>query len=110
MTKDRSVEEPCAGNLASTVLKTSGESDLLAEFDQILRRAVLHRKNSLFYRSSRGAETGDVLCSLIETCSRNKVNAFHYLVAILSHTREMRACPSAWLPWNYLEQLTSRAA
>jgi len=78
--------------------------------EQVLRRAVLHRKNSLFYRSSRGAETGDVLTSLIETCIRNRVNAYDYLVALLTHSREMRACPSAWLPWNYLEQLTSQAA
>ncbi|MBX7223861.1 MAG: transposase [Blastocatellia bacterium] len=78
--------------------------------EQILRRVVLHRKNSLFFKTAGGAKTGDVLCSLIETCARNQVNAYHYLVTLSSHTRAMRACPSAWLPWNYLEQLTSQAA
>ena len=33
MTRDRSTEEPCAAKVARTVLKTSGGSDPLAEFN-----------------------------------------------------------------------------
>jgi hypothetical protein len=36
--------------------------------EQALKRAVLHRKNALFYKTLHGAEVGDVLMSLIHTC------------------------------------------
>src|SRR5262252_206150 len=47
MTRDHSTEEPCAAKVACTVLKTSGGSDLLAEFNRALRFGVLWRKRSL---------------------------------------------------------------
>ena len=36
--------------------------------EQVLKRAVLHRKNALFYRTLKGAEVGDLFMSLIHTC------------------------------------------
>jgi hypothetical protein len=33
-----------------------------------LKRAVLHRKNALFYRTLNGAQVGDLFMSLIHTC------------------------------------------
>lgn len=41
-------------------------------------KAILHRKNSLFDKTRRGAEVGD-LFSLIHTCELNGVNPFGYL-------------------------------
>ena len=36
--------------------------------ERSLKRAVLHRKNALFYRTLNGAEVGDLFMSLIHTC------------------------------------------
>jgi len=36
--------------------------------ERALKKAILHRKNSLFFRSERGAHTADVFMSLIYTC------------------------------------------
>jgi transposase len=36
--------------------------------ERALKRAVLHRKNALFYKTLHGAEVGDVFMSLIHTC------------------------------------------
>jgi hypothetical protein len=37
--------------------------------ERALKRAVLHRKNALFYRTLNGAEVGDLFMSLIHTAS-----------------------------------------
>lgn len=66
-----------------------------------LKRPILHRKNSLFYKTLNGARVGDVFMSLIHTAEVNDVNAFDYLVALLRHAREVERDPAAWLPWNY---------
>ena len=36
--------------------------------ERTLKRAVLHRKNALFYRTLNGAQVGDLFMSLIHTC------------------------------------------
>ena len=36
--------------------------------ERALKRAILHRKNSLFYRTLNGADVGDLFMSLIHTC------------------------------------------
>lgn len=66
---------------------------------------VLHRKNALFYKTLHGAEVGDLFMTLVHTCELNDVNPFDYLNELQRHPAETRASPSAWLPWNYLEQL-----
>ena len=63
--------------------------------------AILHRKNSLSYKTLNGARVGDLFMSLINTCRLNRVNPFAYLLAIATHPEEVKACPSAWLPWKY---------
>ena len=47
-----------------------------------MKRAILHRKNSLFYKTLAGAHVGDVFMSLIHSAEPNKVNPFDYLVAL----------------------------
>ena len=73
--------------------------------ERALKKAVLHRKNALFYRSLNGAEVGDLYMSLIHTCELNGVNAFDYLTELQRHPAELKANPSGWMPWNYTEQL-----
>jgi len=63
--------------------------------------AILHRRNSLSYKTLHGAEVGDLFMSLIHTCQLNGVNPFDYLMALHHHAEAVRADPSAWLPWNY---------
>jgi len=69
--------------------------------ERMLKKAVLHRKNSLFYRTLKGAHTGDVYMSLIYTCQLNKRNPFDYLTELQRHSQEAAARPSDWLPWTY---------
>jgi len=43
--------------------------------ERALKRAVLHRKNALFYRTLHGSEVGDLFMSLIHTCELPGVDA-----------------------------------
>ncbi len=72
--------------------------------ERALKRAVLHRKNALFYRTLHGSEVGDLFMSLIHTCELASANAFDYLTELQRHAPELRDNPSAWMPWNYLQQ------
>jgi transposase len=35
-----------------------------------LKKAILNRRNALFYKTLNGARTGDLFMSLIHTCSK----------------------------------------
>ena len=72
--------------------------------ERALKRAVLHRKNALFYRTLHGSEVGDLFMSLIHTCELADANPFDYLTQLQRHTAELAANPSAWMPWNYTGQ------
>jgi transposase len=73
--------------------------------ERALKRAVLHRKNALFYRTLNGAQVGDLFMSLIHTCQLCGANSFDYLVELQRHARELAASPAEWMPWNYRETL-----
>ena len=73
--------------------------------ERALKKAVLHRKNALFYRTVHGAEVGDIFMSLIHTCELNGVNSFDYLVELQRHAAEVAASPAEWMPWNYRSKL-----
>lgn len=73
--------------------------------EQVLKRAILHRKGSLFYKTVRGAEVGDIYMSLIHTCRLCDVNPFDYLNALQQRAQEVIGAPAQWLPWNFREQL-----
>jgi transposase len=66
-----------------------------------LKKAILHRKNALFYKTMNGARVGDLFMSLIHTCELNKVNPFDYLTELLRHPAEIMMRPAEWMPWNY---------
>jgi hypothetical protein len=74
--------------------------------ERALKKAILHRKNALFYKTKNGARVGDLFMSLIHTCELNKANPFDYLTELLRHPAEMKAHPAEWMPWNYRETLT----
>jgi hypothetical protein len=71
--------------------------------ERALKSVVLHRKNSLFYKTDKGAKTGDLFMSLIQTCQLNKVNPFDYLTLLQRRADLVARAPEKWLPWNYLE-------
>jgi hypothetical protein len=73
--------------------------------ERALKRAVLHRKNALFYRTLNGAEVGDLFMSLIHTCQLGGANSFDYLMELQRHAGELAAKPAEWMPWNYRETL-----
>jgi transposase len=50
--------------------------------ERALKKAILHRKNSLFFRSQRGAQVGDIHMSLIHTCELCGANPFDYLTQL----------------------------
>ncbi len=69
--------------------------------ERALKKAILHRKNALFYQTMNGARVGDLFMSRIHTCELNKVNPFDYLTDLLRHPAELTVHPAAWMPWNY---------
>ncbi len=75
--------------------------------EQVLKRAILHRKNSLFYRTQHGAYIGDLFMSLIHTCTLNRVNPFHYLTTLQKRSSELFKDPKHWLPWNYQQAIAN---
>jgi len=78
--------------------------------ERALKRAVLHRKNALFYRTVNGAQVGDLYMSLIHTCQLCGANSFDYLTELQRHAQELVAQPAAWMPWNYRETLQRAGA
>ena len=75
--------------------------------EQILKRAILHRKNSMFYKNERGALVGDLFMSVIETCRFCDVNPFEYLTAVQKQARLVSQKPEQWLPWNFRETMAA---
>ena len=73
--------------------------------ERSLKRAILHRKGSMFYKTVNGAELGDIYMSIIHTCQLCNVNAFDYLQALQIHAEKVQGDAARWLPWNYREQL-----
>ena len=73
--------------------------------ERALKKCILHRKNSLFYKTTNGAEVGDLFMSLIHTCELNEVNPFDYLTELQKHVPELAKTPAAWMPWNYRQTL-----
>jgi transposase len=73
--------------------------------ERALKKAILHRKNALFYKTRNGARVGDLFMSLIYTCQLNEANPFDYLTELQQHTDELAARPELWMPWNYRDVL-----
>jgi transposase len=80
--------------------------------ERALKKAILHRKNALFFKTRNGARVGDMYMSLIHTCELCGANPFEYLTALQHHHDEVAANPERWMPWTYqatLAELQSAA-
>jgi transposase len=73
--------------------------------ERALKKAILHRKNSLFYKTQNGAHVGDIFMSLIHTCQLGGADPFDYLTELQRHSEEVATQPGAWMPWNYRKAL-----
>jgi transposase len=73
--------------------------------ERALKKAILHRKNALFYKTRNGARVGDLFMSLTYTCQLNQANPFDYLTQLQRHADALAACPQLWMPWNYRDAL-----
>jgi hypothetical protein len=78
--------------------------------ERALKMAIRHRKNSLFYKTTRGARVGDIFMSLIHTCRLCGANSFDYLTELERHTEEVASNPGDWMPWNYRQTLAAATA
>jgi transposase len=75
--------------------------------EQALKRAILHRKNSLFYKTEHGAYVGDLFMSIIHTCKLMEVNPFEYLTVLQKYSSNLFKNPQDWLPWEYKETVST---
>jgi len=73
--------------------------------EQGLKKAILHRKSSLFYKTENGAGVGDLFMSLIHSCELNGVSPFDYLTQLQKREAELAKAPADWMPWNYRDTL-----
>jgi transposase len=71
--------------------------------ERALKKAILHRKNALFYKTQNGANVGDIFMSLIYTAELNGESPFDYLVALQRNHEAAAAAPADWMPWSYRE-------
>jgi len=77
--------------------------------ERVLKKAILHRKNALFFKTQNGARVGDLFMSLIHTCELNDVSPFDYLTQVQRHADTAEANPADWMPWNYKDALERQA-
>jgi transposase len=78
--------------------------------EQTLKTSILVRKNSLFFKTLKGAACADLFMSLIKTCRFHGVDAFHYLTSLLTYAPEIQQAPEQWLPWNYTQTMAALTA
>ena len=69
--------------------------------ERALKKIILHRKNSYFFKTQNGADVADLYMSLIYTCELNGVNPLDYLNELERHADELASHPEQWMPWNY---------
>jgi transposase len=69
--------------------------------ERALKKAVLHRKNALFYKTDHGASVGDLYMSLIYSCQLCGSDPFDYLTTLQRNADSLIARPEDWMPWNY---------
>ena len=77
--------------------------------ERILKTAIRHRKNSLFYKTQNGANVGDFFMSVIQTCRFCNINPIHYLATLRRKIAKVTQNPANWMPWNFQANDTAPA-
>ena len=78
--------------------------------ERALKKAIILRKNSLFYKTEHGANVGALYTTLIYNADINDANPLDYLTQLMRHPDLVAKNPAAWMPWNYTDALTLAAA
>src|SRR6266851_2595027 len=78
--------------------------------ERALKKAILHRKNSLFYKTRNGARVGDLFMSLIHRAELCGTNPFDYLTEMKRNAADLQQNPQDWMPWNYRQTLVGTGA
>ena len=93
----------------TTFLRVAGAPLDSSWAERAIKIAIRHRRNSLFYKTSKGALVGDCLMSIIYTAKVNGINPYDYLNTLQQHADVVKANPAQWLPWNYAQTAASIA-
>ena len=73
------------------------------ESERTIKWAIMHRKNSLFYKTENGARNGDIIQSLVSTCEKATVNPIKYLAWLQENKSKVKVTPELYLPWLFKE-------
>ena len=69
--------------------------------EQSIRPSAIIRKNSLFAKSTAGAEANAIFYTIVQTAKLNNLDVFKYLELIFeAYTRSQNLDLKAYLPWN----------
>jgi transposase len=94
----------------TTFLRVSGAPLDNNTAERALKRFVLFRKNSLFFKNDHGAAVGNIIMSLIESCRINGIDPWSYLVSMRRNAAAVRKNPEMFLPWNYAKSAAQARA
>lgn len=72
--------------------------------ERMIKDVARHRKNSLFFRTLNGAQTGDIWLSVIKTCEVNGVRPWEYLKDLFQKNTPETISPQHWLPWVWAQR------
>jgi len=68
--------------------------------ERLIKKSILHRKNSLFYKTDVGAGVGDVIMSVGFTARAHGVDPHDYFEDLLLNFKKDSNVQN-WLPWNW---------
>ena len=74
-----------------------------------LRVIVLGRKNHLHFKEQIGAAVADIITSICMTDESAGINCFEYLIGTQRHSKDVKASPVDFLPWNYQQKIEAMA-
>ena len=77
-----------------------------AECERLIKSIITHRKNSLHYKTLKGAIVGDIIQSIIATCRYAKVNPAEYLDWIQRNRSKCEESPQEFTPWAFKEKIS----
>lgn len=76
----------------------------------VLKRSILHRMNSRFYRNLSSAKLVDGHISLISTAEFNEANPSDDIVELPRKAVGVALSPGPWRPWNYKNSMAGLKA
>ena len=81
-----------------SALGSGGGANNIAE--RARKMAILHRKNSLSFKTLHGARIGAGHSRRRHNCEFNQVHPFDYLLALPQHAAAVAKAPELWRPWH----------